>query len=589
MTSCKRGRISDQFVRVNGRTHFVHEIPQQRDRLADGGGHETRQHRKPSDMACSEGARREKALTLKRLKSGYVGQLTKRYNEVQNIMERSCDNSAIDVVLKIKDKILLTFEVYQECHAEHVEFLVDDKEKDDAQKAYHVECDTRQKMDQMVNSWIAKIKGKYKELPQIEADDSISHVSSKASTTASKMKLRAKAKHTVALLKLKQLEEQQALQDKIDEVEITMKLDEAMKLNKMKRKQAFLDARHEVQIRNAEYEVYERSEFRNETLETLETLNNDETLEKESAVKELQTKRNIDSESEAEEASSLTDLLQDVVNKNSSLHAQLKNGETESVKALREVSKKIDVLANKLDQRTGDESSTPARIGTKRVKSKPQTPKQCRCCNGSDQGGYEKCPYSKAEIRVALSTYYKSLKDNKSRKPKKDGRDHKTTCRRQNRLREGRKHGRDAVDDSHPDQHGDHGEPEEPRPSQSKDLFACPEDGCIKTYMSHGRLEQHMMYGKHEYRLEKMSLLDKAKIGYAERLEAGAKGSVILPTKTSKERCHQLSSQGWALHDAGKTRKRFSEKQKEYLKKTYLEGERTGNKRTGDDVAKEMR
>ncbi|KXJ24906.1 hypothetical protein AC249_AIPGENE13882 [Exaiptasia diaphana] len=264
----------------------------QRDRLADGGGHETRQHRKPSDMACSEGARREKALTLKRLKSGYVGQLTKRYNEVQNIMERSCDNSAIDVILKIKDKILVTFEVYKECHAEHVEFLVDDKEKDDAQKAYRVECDTRQKMDQMVNSLIAKIKGKYKELPQIEANDSISHVSSKASTTASKMKLRAKAKHTVALLKLKQLEEQQALQDIIDEVEITMKLDEAMKLNKMKRKQAFLDARHEVQIRNAEYEVYERSKFRNENLETL---NNDETLENESPVKELQTKRNIDS------------------------------------------------------------------------------------------------------------------------------------------------------------------------------------------------------------------------------------------------------------------------------------------------------
>ena len=87
-----------------------------------------------------------------------------------------------------------------------------------------------------------------------------------------------------------------------------------------------------------------------------------------------------------------------------------------------------------------------------------------------------------------------------------------------------------------------------------------------------------MMYGKHEYRLEKMSLLDKAKIGYAERLEAGAKGNVTLPTK-------RMSSQGWALHDAGKTRKRFSEKQKEYLKKMYLEG----NERTGDDVAKEMR
>ena len=53
-------------------------------------------------------------------------------------------------------------------------------------------------------------------------------------------------------------------------------------------------------------------------------------------------------------------------------------------------------------------------------------------------------------------------------------------------------------------------------------LFPCPEGGCVKSYMTHGRLEQHLMYGKHEFRMaENLSLLDRAKISYAERLEAG--------------------------------------------------------------------
>ena len=41
-------------------------------------------------------------------------------------------------------------------------------------------------------------------------------------------------------------------------------------------------------------------------------------------------------------------------------------------------------------------------------------------------------------------------------------------------------------------------------------LFPCPEDGCVKSYMTHGRLEQHLMYGKHEFRrAESLSLLDR--------------------------------------------------------------------------------
>ena len=59
-----------------------------------------------------------------------------------------------------------------------------------------------------------------------------------------------------------------------------------------------------------------------------------------------------------------------------------------------------------------------------------------------------------------------------------------------------------------------------------RSLFPCPEDGCVKSYMTHGRLQQHLMYGKHEFlRAESLSLLDRAKISYAEPLEAGGRHS----------------------------------------------------------------
>ena len=62
----------------------------------------------------------------------------------------------------------------------------------------------------------------------------------------------------------------------------------------------------------------------------------------------------------------------------------------------------------------------------------------------------------------------------------------------------------------------------------NRPLFPCPEDGCVKSYMTHGRLEQHLMYGKHEFRgAESLSLLDRAKISYAERLEAGGGHSEV--------------------------------------------------------------
>ncbi|KXJ18008.1 hypothetical protein AC249_AIPGENE27481 [Exaiptasia diaphana] len=71
--------------------------------------------------------------------------------------------------------------------------------------------------------------------------------------------------------------------------------------------------------------------------------------------------------------------------------------------------------------------------------------------------------------------------------------------------------------------------------TETSSLFACTEDGYVKSYITYNRLQQHLTYVKHEYKLEKRCLIDKAKIGYAERLEAGAEGSVTLPHSTSTD------------------------------------------------------
>ncbi|CAB4043595.1 pro convertase subtilisin kexin type 4-like, partial [Paramuricea clavata] len=60
-------------------------------------------------------------------------------------------------------------------------------------------------------------------------------------------------------------------------------------------------------------------------------------------------------------------------------------------------------------------------------------------------------------------------------------------------------------------------------------LFSCPEDGCIKSYMTHGRLKQHLMYGRHNFRQnQNVLLLDRVKISYADRLEEERGGQSLI-------------------------------------------------------------
>ena len=53
-------------------------------------------------------------------------------------------------------------------------------------------------------------------------------------------------------------------------------------------------------------------------------------------------------------------------------------------------------------------------------------------------------------------------------------------------------------------------------------LFSCPVERCVSTFQRHCNLERHLHYGKCKFVEERHSLLDKATILYAEKLQEGS-------------------------------------------------------------------
>ena len=122
-------------------------------------------------------------------------------------------------------------------------------------------------------------------------------------------------------------------------------------------------------------------------------------------------------------------------------------------------------------------------------------------------------------------------------------------------------------------------------------MFTCPEQSCTKTFIRYSALERHCEFGAHARSLEKITLQDRAKIYYAKNLQEGQtrkqqslQVSGAVSTLHSSEKCPM----GWALKSS--TRKvRFTERQKEFLDLQYNKGEQSGNKSSGEEVAKQMR
>ncbi|KAI8493831.1 hypothetical protein Bbelb_281780 [Branchiostoma belcheri] len=121
-------------------------------------------------------------------------------------------------------------------------------------------------------------------------------------------------------------------------------------------------------------------------------------------------------------------------------------------------------------------------------------------------------------------------------------------------------------------------------------IFPCPEDSCIRVYKTLKGLEEHIAVGKHRRRLERETLLDKAKLKYAERLEQGpsAVPHVEPSLQLEAKRNTPCPQQGWALRSPKKP-VRFTIKQKTYLDRQFLLGETTGKKLDPVTVSREMR
>lgn len=123
-------------------------------------------------------------------------------------------------------------------------------------------------------------------------------------------------------------------------------------------------------------------------------------------------------------------------------------------------------------------------------------------------------------------------------------------------------------------------------------LFACPEEGCVKSIQRFSSLEHHLEVGRHKYVLESPTLLDRAMMSYSSKLELGV-ATVDNPVEgsgTAKASDSRSSlSMGWALKSSVTQRIRLTENQKQYLTEVFKRGEQTGKKADPSNVSKSMR
>ena len=127
---------------------------------------------------------------------------------------------------------------------------------------------------------------------------------------------------------------------------------------------------------------------------------------------------------------------------------------------------------------------------------------------------------------------------------------------------------------------------------EGSDLFFCPEEGCVKSFVQYSSLEKHLDCGKHKYALEQETLYDKAMTMYATKLE---RGPGVLPeivddgASMSGEGDGSVLPMGWAFKPAGVQRKNLTVAQQNYLTAVFQVGERTGQKADPTSVSKAMR
>ncbi|XP_063438318.1 uncharacterized protein LOC134719242 [Mytilus trossulus] len=120
-------------------------------------------------------------------------------------------------------------------------------------------------------------------------------------------------------------------------------------------------------------------------------------------------------------------------------------------------------------------------------------------------------------------------------------------------------------------------------------IFTCPEEGCTRSFKHSSSLDQHIMLGNCNVKEGKLSLADRTKVLYAQKLEDGNLG--VSFTKQSDNNNNDATdklNKGWALK-VNKPKTIFILDQKAYLHEKFMIGKTTGRKEDPSKVAEEMR
>ena len=95
-------------------------------------------------------------------------------------------------------------------------------------------------------------------------------------------------------------------------------------------------------------------------------------------------------------------------------------------------------------------------------------------------------------------------------------------------------------------------------------LFCCPVKGCIKSFLRSSTLQHHMIIDEHVMQSKKETIYERAKQGYAKRLEEGSHANPALQTKFEVFQGENNLKQGWALKSC-KSRSPFNDRHQLHL------------------------
>lgn len=209
------------------------------------------QKERSSNTTLDEGVLLEQIRKLKNSKSGYIGQLTKLYQDVEQLIASSLATTG-ELNLYF-EKISVAFDRFQHAHLEYCQCLETKPElKDEALNLYDEQLRRKFNTEDKLHQWLKEVSEKNSFEFEIRPEDSISRVSSRrnsrsnvssaASSASSSEIRRVRAKQAVARLKMRQLKQQQEL----------IKQEEEMK----KRREMF-EVQNEIDQADLEARMYE--------------------------------------------------------------------------------------------------------------------------------------------------------------------------------------------------------------------------------------------------------------------------------------------------------------------------------------------